>query len=91
MFAFDNKITLGTLVTVATVAVGGVWFWSQVESRVSAIANNDIKQDQRLEGLANTMGDMRQLQAEQGVDIRYIRNFVEEERRSARSRAALNE
>jgi hypothetical protein len=91
VFAFDNKITLGTLVTVATVAVGGVWFWSQVESRVSAIANNDIKQDQRLEGLANTMGDMRQLQAEQGVDIRYIRNFVEEERRSARSRAALNE
>lgn len=87
-FTFDNKISLGTVVTVASLAVGMVWFWATIDNRVAKISDNDVRQDNRLEAMASTVSAIKDTVTEQSVDIRYIRNFVEDERRNARTAAS---
>ena len=88
-FSFKPEISLGQIITIATMLVGLAMAWQALTSRVDAVAKNDAAQDAKLEALTNTVGDIRQLQAEQGVDIRYIRAFVEDERRASRQAASL--
>ena len=93
-FEFDNKISLGHILTIASLVIGGVAgfvsvvvAFSLLGARVDAIAANDLKQDRKLETLTDTVSEIRTTLTEQGVDIRYIRSFVEDERRAARTAA----
>jgi hypothetical protein len=87
-FTFDPKISLGQVVTWAIILVTVTAAWQSLSGRVGSLETNDGRQDSRLGVLSDTVGDIRNTLTEQGVDIRYIRSFVEDERRNAR--AALN-
>lgn len=89
-FTFDPKISLGHVITIATLLVTLVVAWQTLSGRVDVVVINDARQDNRLEALANAVGLIRDTVTEQTVDIRYIRAFVEDERRSARTQVGGN-
>ena len=87
-FTFDNKISLGHVLTILGFIVTIVAGWQAFSQRVATVEANDIKQDLRIEALTSTVGIIRDTVTEQSVDLRYIRAFVEDERRAARATAA---
>ena len=87
-FTFDNKVSLGHVITVASLLATIAVAWQAMSSRVDAVEASDKRQDSRLEALTLTMSVIRDTVTEQGVDIRYIRSFVEDERRNARTAAS---
>lgn len=87
-FSFDPKVSLGHLLTIAAFIVTIVAGWQAFDGRVSAVEINDAKQDGKIDTLAASNIEIGKTLAEIGIDLGYLRRWVEEERRERRAAEA---
>ncbi len=90
---FENKFTIGNLVTIVLAVGGGILVWgttvSQVQQSASEIVSlkNDIVQIKRdaadlLASINQDRQEQAKLLTELAVDVRYLRRSVEEFKRT---------
>lgn len=60
--SFEPKLTLSGLISIITIAAGGIWFASQYDGKLSALADDVAELGQKVE-------DNRQFQIDQRVRV----------------------
>jgi hypothetical protein len=82
---FEPKVNLGHVIIfigwLVTIVIG----WTTLNGRVEGLEKSDAVQERRIESLQQFDVDVGKQLTEMGVDIRYLRAWAEEERRSERA------